>query len=42
MLSFPLKFTRILAMRPCPCAHSGDPRRTCSHAVRAIGRYQKQ
>jgi hypothetical protein len=27
-------------MSPCPCGYHGDPRRTCSCAVGAIGRYQ--
>jgi magnesium chelatase family protein len=29
-------------MNPCPCGYSGDPRRACSCAPGAIGRYQKR
>ena len=32
----------IAAMNPCPCGYSGDPRRACTCAPGAIGRYQKQ
>jgi hypothetical protein len=30
------------AMNPCPCGYYGDPRRACSCAPGAIGRYQKR
>src|SRR5215218_8541059 len=30
------------AMNPCPCGYFGDPRRACSCAPGAIGRYQKR
>ena len=29
-------------MNPCPCGYFGDPRRACSCAAGAIGRYQKR
>ena len=29
------------AMNPCPCGYYGDPRRACSCATGAIGRYQR-
>src|SRR5215213_12004876 len=29
-------------MNPCPCGYYGDPRRACSCAPGAIGRYQKR
>jgi magnesium chelatase family protein len=29
----------IAAMNPCPCGYYGDPRRACSCAPGAIGRY---
>ncbi len=41
-LSFPSNFTLIAAMNPCPCGYFGDPRRACSCAPGAIGRYQKR
>ncbi len=41
-LSFPANFTLIAAMNPCPCGYYGDPRRACSCAPGAIGRYQKR
>jgi magnesium chelatase family protein len=41
-LSFPANFTLIAAMNPCPCGYFGDPRRACSCAPGAIGRYQKR
>src|SRR5687767_2826938 len=41
-LSFPSNFTLIAAMNPCPCGYYGDPRRACSCAPGAIGRYQKR
>ncbi len=41
-LTFPANFTLIAAMNPCPCGYFGDPRRACSCAPGAIGRYQKR
>jgi magnesium chelatase family protein len=41
-LTFPANFTLIAAMNPCPCGYYGDPRRACSCAPGAIGRYQKR
>jgi hypothetical protein len=41
-LSFPANFTLTAAMLPCPCGYHGDPRRACSCAPGAIGRYQKR
>jgi magnesium chelatase family protein len=41
-LTFPANFTLIAAMNPCPCGYFGDPRRVCSCAPGAIGRYQKR
>ncbi|HKG28159.1 MAG TPA: ATP-binding protein [Thermomicrobiales bacterium] len=41
-LSFPANFTLIAAMNPCPCGYFGDPRRACTCAPGAIGRYQKR
>jgi predicted ATPase with chaperone activity len=35
-------FVLIAAMNPCPCGYFGDPRRACSCATGAIGRYQKR
>src|SRR5215204_4080999 len=35
-------FVLIAAMNPCPCGYYGDPRRACSRAPGAIGRYQDQ
>jgi magnesium chelatase family protein len=32
-------FVLIAAMNPCPCGYYGDPRRACSCAPGAIGRY---
>ena len=29
------------AMNPCPCGYHGDPRRACTCAASAVGRYQK-
>jgi len=33
-------FVLIAAMNPCPCGYSGDPRRACTCAPGAIGRYR--
>jgi magnesium chelatase family protein len=41
-LTFPANFTLIAAINPCPCGYYGDPRRACSCAPGAIGRYQKR
>ncbi len=41
-LSFPSNFTLIAAMNPCPCGYYGDPRRACTCAASAVGRYQKR
>ena len=42
-LSSPADFTLIFAaMNPRPCGYFGDPRRACSCAPGAIGRYQKR
>src|SRR5215210_2064284 len=35
-------FVLVAAMNPCPCGYYGDPRRACSCAPGAIGRYQKR
>ncbi|MBW3633910.1 MAG: ATP-binding protein [Chloroflexi bacterium] len=35
-------FALIAAMNPCPCGYYGGPRRACSCAPGAIGRYQKR
>jgi hypothetical protein len=35
-------FVSIAAMNPCPCGYYGDPRRACSCAPGAIGRYEEQ
>jgi predicted ATPase with chaperone activity len=35
-------FALIAAMNPCPCGCYGDPRRACTCAPGAIGRYQKR
>src|SRR5829696_9674562 len=40
-LTFPANFTLIAATNPCPYGYYGDPRRACSCAPGAIGRYQK-
>ena len=37
-----MHFVLIAAMNPCPCGYDGDPRRVCSCAPGAIGRYQKR
>jgi hypothetical protein len=31
-----------VGVKRCPCGYNGDPRRACSCAPGAIGRYQKQ
>jgi hypothetical protein len=41
-LSLSANFTLIAAMNPCPCGYFGDPRRACSCAPGAIGRYQER
>jgi hypothetical protein len=41
-LSFPVNFRLIAAVNPCSCGYYGDPRRACSCAPGAIGRYQKR
>ena len=41
-LTFPANFTLVAAMNPCPCGYFGDPRRACSCAPGAIGRYQQR
>jgi magnesium chelatase family protein len=38
-LSYPARFTLVVAMNPCPCGYDGDPTRQCRCEPRLIERY---
>ena len=39
-VTFPSAFMLVAAMNPCPCGHSGDPRRRCKCTPSQIERYR--
>lgn len=41
-LSFPARFTLIIAMNPCPCGFFGDDKKECRCSASEVFRYQKK
>jgi len=41
-LTFPAKFTLVVASNPCPCGYLGDPKHTCTCSPSQIIHYQKR
>jgi magnesium chelatase family protein len=41
-LSFPARFTLIVAMNPCPCGFFGDDKKECRCSANEVFRYQKK
>jgi magnesium chelatase family protein len=39
-VSFPARFVLVAAMNPCPCGHSGDPRRACRCTPVQVTKYR--
>ena len=39
-VAFPARFMLVGASNPCPCGHSGDPRRDCTCPPAVLGRYR--
>ena len=41
-LSFPAKFTLVIASNPCPCGHCNDPNNNCSCTTAQIQKYKRK
>lgn len=41
-VTFPANFTLVAAMNPCPCGHTGDPKKRCRCSPIEIRRYKKR